>query len=398
MIDISDIERLVKSEIDKKIQQALSQLDIDQTVGQLLTKLAEDKASATATSIVNNLIKEGKFNDLIQKTLTSKIDDKIDEAVKIKTSNSVSRTDIGNEISKQIKEFVENKMMKADLPDGLIPLKAIDRLGLSLSADDITPGTIKSFSSTGIQDIANSIELTIMDGMVVVENVLAAKELVIDSTAEFKSNVNIVGDLRLSGDLIFLNPKFHQQLGSMIEDKITKSKDSTIDIGSNAILSNGKDVINSSSLGASVIYSNLRKVGNLQDLNVIGKFSAAQTLSVDGTRVGINTDDPAGALTVWDEDAELTIRKHKSKTTFIGTSRDCDLVIGTNGSPAINIRRDGTVEFNKLLLGTLLISTSNDIPEYEGKLGEIVFMSNPKQDQPFAYQCAGGNSWLALKR
>jgi hypothetical protein len=237
-----------------------------------------------------------------------------------------------------------------------------------------------------------------MDGMVVVESNLVADQISVNSASEFKSSLNVAGDLRVGGNLVILNPSFNQQVTALINDRLSTERDRLIDIGSNAILADGKELLTANALGPSIALSNLRKVGNLQDLNVIGEMTAADTLHVIDGMVGINTDAPVGALTIWDEDAELTVRKHKSKTTYIGTTRDCDLVIGTVGNPALAIRRDGTVGVNVLEIGSVGISISDKIPEHQGRQGELVIMSNPKADQPWAYQCLGGNTWAALKR
>ena len=185
----------------------------------------------------------------------------------------------------------------------------------------------------------------------------------------------------------------------MVRDTINADKaNSKMDIGGDALYANGKEILRDNALGAGIAYSNLRKVGNLQELNVIGPLTATDTLSVADGRVGINTDDPAGALTVWDEDAELTIRKHKAKTTYVGTTRDCDLVLGTNGNIGLALRRDGTTSINRMELGGLLISVSDSVPEHDGQPGELVIMRTAKEGQPWAYQCMEGKRWAALKR
>ena len=92
MIDKDEIEKIVRSEIEKRLSAELSSIDLGQMLGEMLIGLVQDKANATATSMINTLIQQGKFNNIIDKTLATRIEDKIDEAVKNKAAASVSRT------------------------------------------------------------------------------------------------------------------------------------------------------------------------------------------------------------------------------------------------------------------------------------------------------------------
>ena len=399
MIDTKEIESMVRSEIRAKVTEALDMQAVGEIIGETMISIANEKLGSTTTAMVNNMLRDGTLTKMVEEKLLKGMQARLEELIASRAAGMVSRVDVGTQISNKIERFVREAMENAALPDGLIPLRAVNLSGLKISADDITQGIYKDFSSTGIQDIAVDPQLTVMDGAVIVEFDLVSNKLSVQDSAEIKGNLNVVGDLRLEGNLVMLNTSFSKQIQGMVRDTINADKaNSKMDIGGDALYANGKEILRDNALGAGIAYSNLRKVGNLQELNVIGPLTATDTLSVADGRVGINTDDPAGALTVWDEDAELTIRKHKAKTTYVGTTRDCDLVLGTNGNIGLALRRDGTTSINRMELGGLLISVSDSVPEHDGQPGELVIMRTAKEGQPWAYQCMEGKRWAALKR
>lgn len=399
MIDQKELENIIKSEIKSKITEALDMASVGDLAGESMIEIVKEKAEVTTNAMLNSMLKSGAITKLVEDKLLKGLQSRLDELIASRAAGMVSRIDIGTQISEKIERFVSEAMHNAALPDGLIPLKAVNLDGLKISADDIVGGLYRGFNSSGIQDTATEPQLTIIDGAVVVESDLVSNALSVQDSAEFKGNVNIAGELRLSGNLVLLNPGFSKQIQSMVLDTISTDRATTkMDIGGDALYANGKEILRDNALGAGVAYSNLRKVGNLQELNVIGPLTAADTLTVSDSRIGINTDDPAGALTIWDEDAELTIRKHKAKTTYVGTTRDCDLVLGTNGNIGLALRRDGTTAVNKIELGGILISVDDAAPERDGQPGELVIMRFAKEGQPWAYQCMEGKRWAALKR
>lgn len=398
MIDLTEIEQTIKKEVEKKINQELSQVDIGELLATSLVNMAQDKVNTTITGMVNSMLRQGTLQKLIEDKLGSELQSKLDEAVLSRVSGMVSRIDLGTQISEKIEQFVITKMKTLSLPNGIIPVNAVNMSEFTISADKITKGLFKNFSSTGIEDVAESVELTVMDGAVIVENNLIADKLSIQDAAEFKSNVNVVGDLRVVGNLVMLNPAFNNQITSIVNDRIAEhNKDKVIDITGSAIYASDKEVLTENALGPSVLTSNLRKVGNLNELSVRNNFVVGETLHVADGRIGINTEEPVGALTVWDEEAELTMRKHKSKTTYLGTTRDCDLSLGVNGNVVMSLRRDG-VSVEAIDVGGIKISVAGTIPEREGTPGELVIMNRAVGGQPWAYQCVEGRAWAALTR
>jgi len=121
-------------------------------------------------------------------------------------------------------------------------------------------------------------------------------------------------------------------------------------------------------------------------------------MNVVKKRVGINTEDPEMALSLWDEEVSVVAGKFKSNIGYIGTSRKQGLVIGINKTPTIEINDAGLTAIKQLQVGVHRISHGNEVPGYAGTKGDIVFNANPTIENPvFAWQCLGGYQWKLIK-
>ena len=189
MIDTKEIENMVRSEIRIKIAQELNLDNVGEIIGESLVEIANEKLESTTNAMLNNMLRDGTLNKLIEEKLLKGLQSRLDELVASKAAGMVSRVDVGTQISEKIERFVAESMKNAALPDKLIPLRAIDLTGLKLSADHITQGLYKDFNSSGIQDTATEPQLTIMDGSVIVESDLISSKLSIEESAEFKGAV-----------------------------------------------------------------------------------------------------------------------------------------------------------------------------------------------------------------
>jgi hypothetical protein len=116
----------------------------------------------------------------------------------------------------------------------------------------------------------------------------------------------------------------------------------------------GTPIITLNTLGSTIINSNLRKVGPLNSLNVIGDTSIGEFLYVNTTfnRVGIGTDEPSASITIIDNDVEIGIGSHQFGSASIGTYSNHNLELVTDGIPRIQIARNGDIHFGN--------STTND--------------------------------------
>lgn len=333
---------------------------------------------------------------ILDSNYQKKLEELIEKEVKVMVANAVSRTDLATEVGKKIAEYVDAKMKAAALPEGMISHRAINWADFDPFSTILDHKTFQNFASTGIQDVADEIELTVADQVVVVENTLIARNAEVKEN--FAANDMSVNTIIIRDQLV-MNEKINKQFVSLIKDTFHKEKSvSKIDVVENPIYANGKEVLTENTLGPSIISSNLRKLGRLTELNVGGLAQFNDTLIVTDTgKIGINTSEPEGALTIWDDDSELTIRRYKKKNMYVGTMRDTDLSLGVNGDIKLDIRKDGTVAMNYLELNGIKISSSSSVPAGHGKPGELVLMKNPSEDEPWAYRCIGGDRWKAIK-
>jgi hypothetical protein len=263
---------------------------------------------------------------------------------------------------------------------------------------------ITKFSSTGIDDQATACQLTVMDETTVIENRLTAAELDIVGSATIKDLV-VKGSINtdnqswqsLANDIANktlekLTDNWKQDLVQQVKEQIEKNG-----INFNEVNIGDQPLIKNNTLSNSVTHSNLQTVGTLQTLSVKGEVRLNETATVKRGRLGINTQEPEMALSVWDEEVSIVIGKHKSKQAYIGTNRDQGVVIGTNRVPSIEIDTEGLTTVKKLRLGLNKIAFDTIVPGYAGTRGDIVFNSNPGPTRVFAWVCLGSHKWQTLK-
>lgn len=325
-----------------------------------------------------------------------KLEELIEKEIKSMVASAISRTDLATEVGKKIAEYVDIKIKSAALPEGIISHSAINWSNFDPFSTILKQASFQNFISTGIQDVAEQIELTVADQVVVVENTLIARN------AEIKENFvanDIAANTITVSEQLVMSEQINKQFVSLIKDTFYKEMSSRkIDVVENPIYSNGKEVLTENALGSSIINSNLRKLGRLTELNVSGISQFNDTLIVTDTgKIGINTIEPEGALTIWDDDSELTVKRFKKKNMYVGTMRDTDLSLGVNGDIKLAIRKDGTVAMNHIEIGGIKISVKDTVPSGHGNPGELIIISNAKEDEPWAYRCIGGDRWKAIK-
>lgn len=206
----------------------------------------------------------------------------------------------------------------------------------SISGDKIAGGTIQQFSSQGIRDEATSLVLVVRNGYIKVDKI---------ETSELSGNILVSGNIKVTGvldvgtlkaDKFVTNQKFDQQFFEFTPPKdavatgsgfiwrdggssklfLLKGNPSKfflsegIDIGHGKDFSiNGVTVINESELGASITQSSLKKVGRLHSLEVTGDVNLGDVLKLntETLRIGINTDQPVGIMTLTDYERDVFI-------------------------------------------------------------------------------------------
>jgi len=396
MIDLKQVEDVVRQEVTKRVLDELSTTNISASVERTLLAIAQDKVDVLITSMLNRMITDHSLQTIVNTKLVAGLQDKLEAAITNRVVGTVSRVDIGQTVTDKIIEYVDSKMKTGNLPDKFIPQKAVDLSNLTIRPSQVTNGKFVNFRSTGVIDGATDTVLTVTDGLVVVAGQVNSTRVVAGSASIGELEVN---KLTVAGELIIQSPTFASDLGAIILVKLEEERSNwKLDVGTGALYANDKLLLSVDTLAPTVATSNLRKVGNLIELNVMGPASIANTLNVQGNKVGINTEEPSGALHVWDQETEFAIRRHQSRTTYIGTMRDNDLLIGVNGEVVLSLRKDGTTETKKISVDGLKISVADAAPSTMGTPGEIVIMRRAVSGQPWAYQCTEGQTWVALQR
>lgn len=395
MIDTKEIEIAIKDSIKSKVDNLISEFDIKTMIARTIDNFIAEKVTSSISAHVTAFIQKGKLEKEFESKVEKEFNPLFEQEIKVRTANAIARIDLATEVGKHIDKYLESRITSAALPENLINHKAINWDGFYITANAISNGTIKTFSSTGIQDVADQVELTVADNLVVIENKLVTRSIEVKDQLTVDSI--LVNDIKIGNQLI-LNEDINKQFKSLIKDELTRELSTRqIDIVDHPITANGKQVLTDNTLGPSIINSNLRKLGRLNELNVSGTAVFGETMIItDAGRVGINTSDPEGAFTVWDDDSDLTIKRHKKKNMYVGTMQDVELSLGINGDVKLALRKDGSVEMSKILLNGLKISVSDTVPQDPGSPGEIVIMSNAQINEPWAYRCVNG-AWAAIK-
>lgn len=327
----------------------------------------------------------------IQKLVTQAVEEKILTAVDalIKDPNWLSR----------IEHMVNQTVVQETVARiGSIDINTI----INQRVDENNAKFRSGFKS--IDDQSNKIQLTIMDDTTVVENVLTTKELnVVDGAT--------INHLAVRGSINTDNPAW-DMLAQNISEKTVASIDATWrerlvkevteqietrGVNFNEVRINDQAVVEDNKLGEFITESNLLKVGALKELTVTGKSVLYDTLAVVNGRVGINTDTPEMALSVWDEEVTVNVGKFKENQAYIGTSRAQGLSLGVNRIPQLDISIDGITTIKQLRVGVHMISHAPTVPGYAGTRGDIVFNSSYQDDRVFAWVCLGAHKWQTLK-
>jgi hypothetical protein len=325
---------------------------------------------------------------MINLDLEALIKNQIEEAVKQYMDGAISA--IIEKVAHKVQNEIDSSLQTLKFPEASIASTAINWQPNSLSCSYISGGSIKNFSSTGIDDKSNNVQLTILDDHVVVENDFTAMNVTAADTLTAK-HLSLTGTLEIGTDIID-HGAFAGLIHTHFDSRISEALEPF-----NEFLNSGTPLVQRDSLANTITNSNLRKLGNLTELNVLGDAKFSETLYVSSNgRIGINTEEPSGALTIWDENAEVSFIKSSKKTMYIGSTRGSNLELGVNLEGKLIIDADGITIPDPIKFMGIKFSTSATIPEGEGMPNELCFVLHSREDQPRFYICLGGNRWKAL--
>lgn len=304
-----------------------------------------------------------------------------------------------------VNEIVKSKLAEIiklnNFPEKSIAHTAINFQGFKLSGDNITGGIISQFGSTGIEDRASFVQMTLMDHAIAFEGPVFAP------SAEIKGSLTIDGTLTLNGTISEVGQGFSQLVsattGAVIDkldaqlftgfSDIVFARMQEVGIDLNRITQSGKEVVNGPQLGYHIVDSNLQRVGVIKDLQTSGENLLSETLYVTQRRVGVNTMDPSAVFVVWDEEVELIVAKRKQDTGYIGTARKQPLILGSNNKENIVLESDGKAHIENLVVGRVAMTSATSVPNYAGTMAQIVYNESPAPGSPIGWVCVSGARW-----
>ena len=346
--------------LDTKL--TLPSISVDtESIQEIINQAVENSVLATVTKLTQD------------PAWMDKLDRKMTQAVVQRTVATLGSVDIGEMVVARVNDIFQQRLLS-------------------------------NFASTGIDDQATSCQLTIFDDATVVENQLTAKDISVVGTATVNDlviNGSINTDNR-SWDILAaaisnktltkLNEQWHEQLINQVKQDIQNNGIAfdTVKIGDELLVSDGH-------LSSAVTSSNLQKLGILSALHVRGEVLLNDSVTVTRRRLGINTQDPESALSIWDEEVSIIAGKHKAQEAFVGTAKNQTLHLGVDRKPHVTIDTDGLTTVKKLRIGQHTISYDSQVPGWSGTRGDIVFNNNPVPNSPFAWVCLGGFKWKTLQ-
>lgn len=133
-------------------------------------------------------------------------------------------------------------------------------------------------------------------------------------------------------------------------------------------------VLTSTSLGDSIVQSNLQSVGDLHKLKVTGAVEFAQWAYFNHVhnRFGINTESPNGAIGIVENNVELVLSSYKPGAGFVGTFNNTDLELGTDNTSRVVIKNTGEVVFGSA-------KYKNAVIRIHGKLEVDEIINDPRE-------------------
>jgi len=110
-------------------------------------------------------------------------------------------------------------------------------------------------------------------------------------------------------------------------------------------------VLTSTSLGSSIFKSNLKQVGQLSALTVVGdsSISGFAFFNSVSNRLGLGTDEPSSSITIIDNNVEISIGSPVYNLASFGTRSNHDVAIITDDLPRLTVKNSGEVHIGNAI-------------------------------------------------
>ncbi len=295
--------------------------------------------------------------------LKSSIEERVNELIEETVKNEVSQYThlLTKRVTERIDQLLDNILTKQitqlNFPQASIPHKSIDFT--DFSKDFISD--IDEMFIPGIEDFSKKVELTLIENGVVVENTLFAKNIEAEN-------------IELSDKVL-----------SRLEERFRTIIPEIPDI----------EHLNQCCREVKEKLSHKDTEISIHELEVTGESILSDVLytTPGNKRVGINTMEPSAALTVYDQEAEVSFGRFQNNESFIGTTNKQKLNIVANKRVAIGVDPDGCVTIKKLKLFEREISQSNNVPGHAGTRGDIYLNKKVRTGEPVGWVCLEGTKW-----
>jgi len=244
-----------------------------------------------------------------------------------------------------------------------------------LSGNKINGGRITNFSSAGIKDEARDFVLKIKDDGIHVDAVytknipnalsvggdlkvngeifaqkLSVNEISADVRHERTSPLEFKGDSKpaYGKGLVWTGGSYTKQL--MLQsnpDRLWSTEHFDLAAEKEYRISNIA-VLTENALGNSVVNSNLKKVGTLNNLRVAGDLTVDEFFkySSDTQRLSLGAEEASGMLTLGSFDHQFIVDPTLGRQWKVGTYTTSELQIVTDDTPRITIGANGNLTFH----------------------------------------------------
>ena len=287
----------------------------------------------------------------------------VHETVEKQIKDHLSKINLKDAIAQNVKESVEGNIEKHEFPIGSINNSAINWTDFKVNANMITG----NFDSLNAKELSSP-QMDIDEEGVRVINSLHSPDILATNTKSKNINAEkgTITDLTVTGKLIAedidgLNDKIQNFIGKERSPK-------------------------------QWIHSNLRTVGQLEDLVVRGETLLGNSLYASSSgRIGINTDEPTTAFSLWDEETNINIGKSKKDNIEVRSKNN--ITLGSAVSNNIELTKEGDTIIDKPVLDQTRFTTVSETPGFEGQKGDVAWNSKPEVGQPVGWICLGGTVW-----
>jgi hypothetical protein len=423
MIDTDAITRMVQEQVTKTVKEqvntvlgadewleSLEQKILEYTQARILNKFANATAMPEILEAVKDsvsaLFAEGYIPGVEQFVDPIVIKRTVDQAVEQFIQTAVEQFSQDPNWQGQVERLINQTVVHETMARlGAIDLGPTIKNHVDEQMKRFTDSVLANFTSTGIQDQATRCELTVMDDVVVVENCLTAKSVeAVDSikvqhlvvTGSINTDNHAWSELSSVIGQKTLEHLTTEWNNNLVDQVVKQIQEHGIDFDQVRVA--GESIISGNQLTSVITESGLQSVGTLKNLTVRGAAHFNNnTVNVLNKRLGINTDAPEMALSVWDEEVSVVVGKNKANEAYIGTNRDQGVAIGVNRKPQIELNINGLTTVKKLQVGLHKISHDVQVPGWSGTRGDIVFNASPGPDRVFAWVCLGAHKWQVLK-